>query len=141
MRITRDEFPELKPVDTLKIEKSDPEPEQQHSLHLDEKPISSAEIKKQIAILVDETLKQLADINKNEKDIEDVYLIFKGQMMVINKCRLLSVKEQQKQNAEVYACYYKRKFEFKKATLKLSKNLLAVSATSYPAAIVVCDEL
>jgi hypothetical protein len=80
--------------------------------------LSDAEIKKQLSILAEETIHQLSDENKTLRDVEDIYLIFKGQMMVINKCRLLSVAEQQEQNAQVYACYYKKKFEFKKLELK-----------------------
>ena len=75
--------------------------------------LSDAEIKKQLSILAEETINQLSDPNKMLRDVEDIYLIFTGQMMVINKCRLLSVSEQQEQNAQVYACYYKKKFELK----------------------------
>ena len=80
--------------------------------------LSDAEIKKQLSILAEETINQLSDPNKMLKDVEDIYLIFKGQMMVINKCRLLTVSEQQEQNAQVYACYYKKKFELKKLEMK-----------------------
>ncbi|MEO1816407.1 MAG: hypothetical protein ABGU93_12570 [Acetobacterium sp.] len=83
--------------------------------------LSDAEIKKQLSILAEETINQLSDPNKMLRDVEDIYLIFTGQMMVINKCRLLSVSEQQEQNAQVYACYYKKKFELKK--LEMKKNL------------------
>ena len=80
--------------------------------------LSDAEIKKQLSILAEETINQLSDPNKMLRDVEDIYLIFTGQMMVINKCRLLSVSEQQEQNAQVYACYYKKKFELKKLEMK-----------------------
>ena len=80
--------------------------------------LSDAEIKKQLSILAEETIIQLSDPNKMLRDVEDIYLIFTGQMMVINKCRLLSVSEQQEQNAQVYACYYKKKFELKKLEMK-----------------------
>ena len=80
--------------------------------------LSDAEIKKQLSILAEETINQLSDPNKMLRDVEDSYLIFTGQMMVINKCRLLSVSEQQEQNAQVYACYYKKKFELKKLEMK-----------------------
>ena len=80
--------------------------------------LSDAEIKKQPSILAEETINQLSDPNKMLRDVEDIYLIFTGQMMVINKCRLLSVSEQQEQNAQVYACYYKKKFELKKLEMK-----------------------
>ena len=80
--------------------------------------LSDAEIKKQLSILAEETINQLSDPNKTLRDVEDIYLIFTGQMMVINKCRLLSVSEQQEQNAQVYACYYKKKFELKKLEMK-----------------------
>lgn len=83
--------------------------------------LSDSEIQKQLSILAEETINQLSDPNKLLKDIEDIYLIFKGQMMVINKCHLLSVSEQQEQNAKVYACYYKKKFELKKLEFK-NKN-------------------
>nr|WP_320024317.1 hypothetical protein [uncultured Acetobacterium sp.] len=131
MRITRDEFHGL-----TKITKKDKK-ETAHetaneiplstSSELPKKPklkvdlsvkLSDAEIKKQLSILAEETINQLSDGNKTLRDVEDIYLIFKGQMMVINKCRLLSVAEQQEQNAQVYACYYKKKFEFKKLELK-----------------------
>ena len=56
--------------------------------------LSDAEIKKQLSILAEETINQLSDPNKMLRDVEDIYLIFTGQMMVINKCRLLSVSEQ-----------------------------------------------
>ena len=80
--------------------------------------LSDAEIKKQLSILAEETIIQLSDPNKMLRDVEDIYLIFTGQMMVINKCRLLSVSEQQEHNAQVYACYYKKKFELKKLEMK-----------------------
>ena len=80
--------------------------------------LSDAEIKKQLSVLAEETINQLSDPNKLLRDVEDIYLIFTGQMMVINKCRLLSVSEQQEQNAQVYACYYKKKFELKKQEMK-----------------------
>lgn len=80
--------------------------------------LSDSEIKKQLSILAEETINQLSDPNKVLKDVEDIYLIFKGQMMVINKCRLLTVSEQQEQNAQVYACYYKKKFELKKLEIQ-----------------------
>lgn len=131
MRITRDEFHGL-----TKITKKDKK-ETAHettnetplstSTELPKKPklkvdlsvkLSDAEIKKQLSILAEETMNQLSEENKTLRDVEDIYLIFKGQMMVINKCRLLSVAEQQEQNAQVYACYYKKKFEFKKLELK-----------------------
>ena len=80
--------------------------------------LSDAEIKKQLSILAEETINQLSDPTKLLRDVEDIYLIFTGQMMVINKCRLLSVSEQQEQNAQVYACYYKKKFELKKLEMK-----------------------
>ena len=80
--------------------------------------LSDAEIKKQLSILAEETIIQLSDPNKMLRDVEDIYLIFTGQMMVINKCRLLSVSEQQEQNAQVYACYYKKKFELRKLEMK-----------------------
>ena len=80
--------------------------------------LSDAEIKKQLSILAEETINQLSDPNKMLRDVEDIYLIFTGQMMVINKCRLLSVSGQQEQNAQVYACYYKKKFELKKLEMK-----------------------
>ena len=80
--------------------------------------LSDSEIKKQLSILAEETIIQLSDPNKMLRDVEDIYLIFTGQMMVINKCRLLSVSEQQEQNAQVYACYYKKKFELKKLEMK-----------------------
>jgi hypothetical protein len=80
--------------------------------------LSDSEIKKQLSILAEETINQLSDPNKILRDVEDIYLIFTGQMMVINKCRLLSVSEQQEQNAQVYACYYKKKFELKKLEMK-----------------------
>ena len=80
--------------------------------------LSDSEIKKQLSILAEETINQLSDPNKMLRDVEDIYLIFTGQMMVINKCRLLSVSEQQEQNAQVYACYYKKKFELKKLEMK-----------------------
>ena len=80
--------------------------------------LSDAEIKKQLSILAEETINQLSDPNKMLRDVEDIYLIFTGQMMVIKKCRLLSVSEQQEQNAQVYACYYKKKFELKKLEMK-----------------------
>ena len=83
--------------------------------------LSDAEIKKQLSILAEETIIQLSDPNKMLRDVEDIYLIFTGQMMVINKFRLLSVSEQQEQNAQVYACYYKKKFELKK--LEMKKNM------------------
>lgn len=84
--------------------------------------LSDSEIKKQLSILAEETIHQLSDPNKVLKDVEDIYLIFKGQMMVINKCRLLSVSEQQEQNAQVYACYYKKKFELKKLEMQKKKD-------------------
>ncbi len=80
--------------------------------------LSDSEIKKQLSILAEETMHQLSEENKTLRDVEDIYLIFKGQMMVINKCRLLTVSEQQEQNAQVYACYYKKKFELKKLEMK-----------------------
>jgi hypothetical protein len=80
--------------------------------------LSDSEIKKQLSILAEETINQLSDPNKLLRDVEDIYLIFTGQMMVINKCRLLTVSEQQEQNAQVYACYYKKKFELKKLEMK-----------------------
>ena len=83
--------------------------------------LSDADIKKQLSILAEETINQLSDPNKLLRDVEDIYLIFKGQMMVINKCRLLSVSEQQEQNAQVYACYYKKKFELKKLEMQKKK--------------------
>ena len=83
--------------------------------------LSDADIKKQLSILAEETINQLSDPNKMLRDVEDIYLIFKGQMMVINKCRLLSVSEQQEQNAQVYACYYKKKFELKKLEMQKKK--------------------
>lgn len=83
--------------------------------------LSDSDIKKQLSILAEETMNQLSDPNKGLKDVEDIYLIFKGQMMVINKCRLLSVSEQQEQNAQVYACYYKKKFELKKLEMQKKK--------------------
>lgn len=83
--------------------------------------LSDSEIKKQLLILAEETINQLSDPNKVLRDVEDIYLIFKGQMMVINKCRLLSVSEQQEQNAQVYACYYKKKFELKKLEMQKKK--------------------
>lgn len=83
--------------------------------------LSDSEIKKQCSILAEETIHQLSDPNKMLKDVEDIYLIFKGQMMVINKCRLLTVGEQQEQNAQVYACYYKKKFELKKLEMQKKK--------------------
>lgn len=80
--------------------------------------LSDTEIKKQLSILAEETMHQLSEENKTLRDVEDIYLIFKGQMMVINKCRLLTVSEQQEQNAQVYACYYKKKFELTKLEMK-----------------------
>lgn len=65
------------------------------------------------------------------RDVEDIYLIFTGQMMVINKCRLLSVSEQQEQNAQVYACYYKKKFELKKLEMKKKMGWLFSFADQY----------
>ncbi|MDD3306976.1 MAG: hypothetical protein PHO29_07760 [Acetobacterium sp.] len=84
--------------------------------------LSDSDIKKQLSILAEETINQLSDPNKVLKDVEDIYLIFKGQMMVINKCRLLTVSEQQEQNAQVYACYYKKKFELKKLEMQKKKD-------------------
>jgi len=83
--------------------------------------LSDSEIKKQLSILAEETINQLSDPNKLLRDVEDIYLIFTGQMMVINKCRLLTVSEQQEQNAQVYACYYKKKFELKKLEMQKKK--------------------
>ena len=51
--------------------------------------------------------------------------------MVINKCRLLSVSEQQEQNAQVYACYYKKKFELKKLEMKKKMGWLFSFADQY----------
>lgn len=131
MRITRDEFHGLTKL-SKKDKKETPhetatETPLSTSSELPKKPklkvdlsvsLSDAEIKKQLSILAEETINQLSEENKTLRDVEDIYLIFKGQMMVINKCRLLSVAEQQEQNAKVYACYYKKKFEFKKLELK-----------------------
>lgn len=116
MRITRDEFPELKLSNVQECVGKIPRKEvQEYSTQ------TSLDFKKNLDILVLETIKQLTDETKKERDVEDIYLIFKGQMMVVNKCKLLSTEDQQKQNAEVYACYYKRKFGFKKDSLKFIK--------------------
>ena len=120
MRITRDDILGSK-YDNQQAPEKQPTPEICPKKEKPTKPLSESEIKKQLTILVDETIKQIYDSNKNGQDLEDVYSIFKGQMMVINKCRLLSTKDQQEQNARVYACYYQRKFEFKKLTLKNNK--------------------
>lgn len=131
MRITRDEFHGLtrlakkdkkEPANETTSESplstsTDLPPQSKNKANLSVK-LSDAEIKKQLTMLADETMNQLSEENKTLRDVEDIYLIFKGQMMVINKCRLLSVAEQQEQNAQVYACYYKKKFEFKKSELK-----------------------
>ena len=127
MRITREEFHGLTKLS--KKDKKEPtkettsEPPLSTSTELPPKTknktnLSDAEIKKQLSMLAEETMNQLSEENKTLRDVEDIYLIFTGQMMVINKCRLLSVAEQQEQNAQVYACYYKKKFEFKKLELK-----------------------
>ena len=83
--------------------------------------LSDAEIKKRLSGLAEETINQLSDQNKILQDVEEIYLIFKGQMMVINRCHLLSMSDQQEQNAKVYAFYYKRKMELKKLELKNKK--------------------
>ncbi|WP_041669277.1 hypothetical protein [Acetobacterium woodii] len=140
MRITRDEFHGLTKL--TKKDKPDADPKtpaesvtSSESVAPSEPPLnpstdlskhnhnktmklSDSEIRKQLAILAEETINQLSDPNKLLKDVEDIYLIFQGQMMVINKCHLLSVSEQQEQNAKVYACYYKKKFELKKLEFK-----------------------
>jgi len=83
--------------------------------------LSDAEIKKRLSGLAEETINQLSDQNKILQDVEEIYLIFKGQMMVINRCHLLSMSDQQEQNAKVYAFYYKRKMELKKLELQNKK--------------------
>ncbi len=145
MRITRDEFHGLTKLTKKDKTDADPKtpaesvaPSESESAAPSEPPLtpstdlpkhnhnktmklSDSEIRKQLAILAEETINQLSDPNKLLKDVEDIYLIFQGQMMVINKCHLLSVSEQQEQNAKVYACYYKKKFELKKLEFKNKK--------------------
>ena len=141
LRITRDEFhghikiakkDRKEPPAEKQSESSTPSqvplststelPEKNESKMNSSVKLSDSDIKKQLLILAEETMHQLSDPDKTLKDVEDIYLIFKGQMMVINKCRLLSVSEQQDQNAQVYACYYKKKFALKKLEMQKKKD-------------------
>ena len=134
MRITKDEFNECTQLEkTNKIralKEAVIEPPSNTSTTIQNKlkqkmdlsmKLSDAEIKKRLSGLAEETINQLSDQNKILQDVEEIYLIFKGQMMVINRCHLLSMSDQQEQNAKVYAFYYKRKMELKKLELKNKK--------------------
>jgi len=84
--------------------------------------LSSDEIKKRLSIMIEETIHNLSMPDKSLEDIEKAYLVYTGQMMVINRCHLLTSAEQQEHNAKVYACYYKCKLSFKKINFKLRKT-------------------
>lgn len=133
MRITKDEFNECSQLEkknkkrALKEVPAEKPSDSSSSNHLQNRlkqkmdlsmKLSDDEIKKRLSGLAEETINQLSDPKKVLQDIEEIYLIFKGQMMVINRCHLLSMGEQQEQNAKVYASYYKRKMDLKKLELK-----------------------
>ena len=82
-------------------------------LNLNQK-LSDAEIKKRLHMMTDEIISQLNIPGKTLDELENTYLMFNGQMSVVNRCRLLSFEEQQELNAKVFAIYYQRKAELKK---------------------------
>ncbi|MBC3796808.1 hypothetical protein [Acetobacterium tundrae] len=136
MRITKEEYEHgdhpkknltkavlSKPVssDTTQVEISDAQKKEANKVNLSMQ-LSSDAIKKRLLIMIEETIHSLSAPDKSLEDIEKAYLVYTGQMMVINRCHLLTSAEQQEHNAKVYACYYKCKLSFKKINFKLRKT-------------------
>ncbi|WKY48574.1 hypothetical protein Q5O24_04460 [Eubacteriaceae bacterium ES3] len=130
MRLTKEEYlkeeKKMEPAKNVSSEQDD-QPiktaeEAQHSkevklikkpvLSLDQK-LSDAEIKKRLYLMTDEIVSQLSIPGKTLDELENTYVMFNGQMSVINRCRLLSFAEQQELNAKVFAVYYQKKAELK----------------------------
>ncbi|MDI3537657.1 MAG: hypothetical protein PWR12_1011 [Eubacteriaceae bacterium] len=98
-----------------------PEVEKEPEMVVKKKPILNlnqklpdAEIKKRLYMMADEIVSQLTIPGKTLDELENTYLMFNGQMSVVNRCRLLSFEEQQELNAKVFAIYYQKKAELKK---------------------------
>jgi hypothetical protein len=116
-----EEAPGLK-VEPVVLQKTDQtEAEKKPDVLVKKKPILNlnqklpdAEIKKRLYLMADEIVSQLTIPGKSLEELENTYLMFNGQMSVVNRCRLLTFEEQQELNAKVFAIYYQKKAELKK---------------------------
>ncbi|WKY45551.1 hypothetical protein Q5O14_05525 [Eubacteriaceae bacterium ES2] len=116
-----EEINDLKVETPVSGEVALPEVEKEPEVLVKKKPVINlnqklpeAEIKKRLYLMADEIVSQLTIPGKTLDELENTYLMFNGQMSVVNRCRLLSFEEQQELNAKVFAIYYQKKAELKK---------------------------